>query len=330
MSVRGIAQKYKNEHEMSIHRAMITRDYWMKWNFTKCVGCEICSIVCPKGALTQVKAVLEDGHMVKKQSVEVDEKKCVNCGCCVEACPTHAICITINGKKENPVLDYGVFPEFLSKTVFHQELFNFRLKDFVIDNCSVDVISYDAERKTMRVDFENCIHCRQCEVASDGAFTVEQAWAGSVELHEERCLPGCVACTEICPTSALTQNNEGKVCLADYYCIKCGACMQICPIKPQYEEKEFEFESNGVRVKRSYQELSNADDLAIKVERWRVNHSPVSSATWVEALRKLSDDKAKAVEIDRKRALKRKDLIIALRGTVVSPDAPPIPNKPAD
>jgi len=328
MTGRGIAQKTKNDQEMTIHRGMLTRDYWMKWNFTKCVGCEICSVVCPKGALTHVDAVLEDGHMVKKQSVDVDETKCVNCGTCVVACPTHAISISINGKPEIPVVEYEAFPKFIDKTIFHKEIFDFRLKDFVIDNCSVDVISYDENRDTMRVDFENCIHCRQCEIASDGAFEVNQAWEGSVELHTERCLPGCVACTEICPTSALHINNEGQVTLADYFCIKCGACMQICPVKPRYEEKAFEFESNGVHVKRTYLELANPDELAVKVERWRVNHTPVSSASWVEALRKLSDDKAKSVEIDRKRALKRADLIMALRGTVASPDAPAIPNKP--
>ena len=51
-----------------------------------------------------------------------------------------------------------------------------------------------------------------------------------------------------------------------------------------------------------------------------MNHTPVQSAAWIEALRKLADDKASAVEIDRKRALKRRDLIVALRGHIL-PDS---------
>lgn len=233
---------------------------------------------------------------------------------CVAACPTHAITITINGKSEIPVREYDAYPEYLSKIIFRKEKFDFALKDFVIDNCSANVISYDEKRDTMRIDFDNCIHCRQCEVASKGAFEVRQPWQGSVELHRERCVEGCFACADICPTRALHIDEQGELVLADYYCIKCGACMQVCPIKPKYESQEFVFEYQGMQVTRSRDVLLNENELAVKVERWRLNHKPVSSAAWVEALRKLADDKAKMVEIDRKRALRRADLVRALRG----------------
>ena len=90
--------------------------------------------------------------------------------------------------------------------------------------------------------------------------------------------------------------------------------MHVCPIKPEFETVAYTFASQGLNLTREYQKLINEDELAIKIERWRVIHKPVSSAAWVEALRKLSDDKAKMVEIDRTRALRRKDLIKALRG----------------
>jgi len=105
--------------------------------------------------------------------------------------------------------------------------------------------------------------------------------------------------------------------LADYYCIKCGSCMHACPIQPEFEEVAFTFESQGQTLTRSHKKLVNGDQLAIKVERWRVHHTPVQSAAWIEALRKLADDKASAVEIDRKRALKRRDLIVALKGHIL-------------
>jgi len=311
---RGTPKKTRNEHLMTINRDMLTRNYWMKWDLDKCVGCQIGPVVCPKEALTHVPAVLENGHILQKASVDVDEKKCVNCGICVEACPTHAIELTVNDKPENPAIAYGAFPEYDAKTIFRKEKFDFSLKDFIIENCPTNVISYDDKRETMRVDFDNCIHCRQCEVASKGAFEVRQPWQGSVELHRERCVEGCFACADICPTRALHINEQGELVLADYYCIKCGACMQVCPIKPQYKTEEFTFDYSGMQIQRTREVLVNPDELAIKVERWRVNHTPVSSAAWIEALRKLSDDKAAMVEIDRKRALRRADLIRALRG----------------
>lgn len=315
---RGNSKKFRNDHIMTLGRDMLTRNYLMTWDLDKCVGCQIGPTLCPKEALTHVDAVLENGHIVKRASVDVDEAKCVQCGECVEACPMHAIDLVINGKPENPVVEYGAFPEIVTKTIFHRDRFDFSLKNFVIDNCPTGVISYDEKRDTMRVDFDHCIHCRQCEVASKGAFEVRQGWVGSVELHRERCVDGCLACADICPTRALHVNEEGELVLADYYCIKCGACMQVCPIKAEYEPVPFTFESHGMTLERSYQRLTNPGDLAVKVERWRVNHTPVSSAAWIEALRKLADDKAASVEIDRKRALRRIDLIEALRGNVLA------------
>ena len=314
MSQRGLPQKTRDEHTMTIHRGMVTRNYLMTWDLDKCVGCQICPIVCPKEALSHVPAVLENNRIAVRPSVDVDEQKCVNCGMCVVTCPMHAITLTVNGKPEIPVEVYGAFPEILAKTIFRRELFDFTLTDFVIENCSTNVISYDAERDTLRIDFDHCIHCRQCEVASQGAFEVRQPWQGSVELHRERCVEGCFACADICPTRALHINEQGELVLADYYCIKCGACMQVCPIKPQYKTEEFTFDYSGMQIQRTREVLANPDELAIKVERWRVNHTPVSSAAWIEALRKLSDDKAAVVEIDRKRTLRRADRIRALRG----------------
>jgi ferredoxin len=192
----------------------------------------------------------------------------------------------------------------------------------VIDNCPTEVISHDEEQDTLVVDDEHCIRCRQCEIASDGAFHVVQPWQGKVELRREKCVEGCLACADICPTRALhiddpstgSGQGEGELVLADYYCIKCGACMQVCPVKPEYEEYEFTFESQGVSKTVTHTRITNAGELPVWVERWRVRHTPVQSAAWIEALNKMADDKAGAVEIDSKRALKRRDLLKALAG----------------
>jgi hypothetical protein len=64
-----------------------------------------------------------------------------------------------------------------------------------------------------------------------------------------------------------------------------------------------------------HQRITNTDALPVWVERWRVGHTPVSSAAWIEALTKMADDKAGSVEVDRTRALRRRDLLKALVGS---------------
>ena len=314
MHGRGITQAIKNEKEIILESAMVTRHYIMRWDLENCVGCQLGPSICPFNAITHVDAVLENGRMVQKQVVDIDPEKCVFCGECMEMCPVSVISLTVNGEPENPVIKYETFPELVQSTVFTKDKFDMGRVDFVIDNCPTKVITYDKKEDTLVVDDPHCIRCRQCEVASDGAFKVEQPWQGKVELRRELCVEGCLACADICPTRALHIDENGELVLADYYCIKCGACMQICPVKPEVEEYEIQVEAYGVTKTVVHTRLTNTDKLPVYVERWRVNHTPVVSGAWTQALLKLADDKAGMVEIDRKRALKRRDLITALKG----------------
>jgi len=314
MSGRGLMQKTQTEHEIVLERAMVTRHYIMTWDLDRCVGCQIGPLVCPKEAIIHVEGEIVDGRLAKKPSVDIDPEKCVLCGICEVMCPKRAITMTINGQRENPVLVCGAFPDLIQSTTFDKGRFDWSRKEFVINNCPTNVISYYGTQDTLVVDNRHCIRCRQCEIASDGAFRVVQPWQGSVELRREKCVEGCLACADICPTRALHINDEGELVLADYYCIKCGACMQVCPVKPEYEEYEFTFESQGVTKTIARTRITNAEELPVRVERWRVRHEPVQSAAWIEALTKMADDKAGAVEIDSKRARKRRDLLKALVG----------------
>lgn len=315
MARRGRTKKHVNAHEITLERAMVTRHYVMTWDLDRCIGCQLGPLVCPKEAVTHVGGEIEDGRLAKKPAVDIDPDTCVLCGICEVMCPKSAITLTINGERENPVLVHEAFPELIQSTTFHEERFDWSRKDFVIDNCPTNVISFDEQEETLVVDDEHCIRCRQCEVASDGAFEVTQPWQGQVELHRQRCIEGCFACADICPTRALhIDEDSGELALADYYCIKCGACMEVCPIEPEYEEDEVTVESHGVTKTVTHRRIANRDELPIWVERWRVRHHPVQSATWIETLTKMADDRAGMAEVDRRRALKRRDLLKALAG----------------
>ncbi len=315
---RGSTIKHETDEKLILERRMVTRHYVLELDRDRCVGCQIGPLVCPQDAIIHVDGEIVDGRLAKKPSVDIDPDKCVFCGMCEVMCPKNAITTTINGERENPVLVYGAFPDLIQSTAFDKEQFDWSRKDFVIDNCPTNVISYDEAQDTLVVDDEHCIRCRQCEIASNGAFQVVQPWQGQVELRREKCIAGCLACADICPTRALhigdDEDGEGELVLADYYCIKCGACMQVCPVKPEYEEYEFTFESQGVTQTEIRQRITNADELPVWVERWRIRHQPVQSAAWIAALVQMADDRAGAVEIDSKRALKRRDLLKALAG----------------
>ena len=310
---RGSTIKHSSPQEIVIERKMITYHDVLTWNLDYCVGCQICTLTCPKDALSHVPAKVENGRMIQIGHVDVDPEKCIFCGMCVPTCPKHAIRLTVNGEEKIPVQDYDTYPEIIATIAFSPENFNWERKDFVIENCPTHAISYDDIDETLVVNESSCIHCRQCEVASEGAFAVTQAWEGKVDLKNHLCVDDCLACADVCPTRALHITESGDLALADYYCIKCGACMNICPVEPVYETCEISFESQGTMFKREREELQNASELPILVERWRIKHEPVESAAWLQALMRLADDKAGMVEIDRKRALKRKDLLSALK-----------------
>lgn len=314
MSRRGMTQKRTSEQEIVLERGMVTRHYVMTWDLDRCVGCQIGPLVCPKEAVIHREGEIVEGQLARKPSIDIDAEKCVLCGICEVMCPKNAITLTINGERENPVLISDAFAKPIQSTTFDGTKLDWKRKDFIIDNCPTNVISYDSENNTLLVDDEHCIRCRQCEIASNGAFQVVQPWQGKVVLRREKCVEGCFACADICPTRALRVNNEGALVLADYFCIKCGACMQVCPVKPEIEEYEVTIESSGVTHTITHQRVTNAEQLPIWVERWRILHEPVRSAAWIEALTKLADDKAGEVEMDGRRALKRRDLLKALAG----------------
>jgi NADH-quinone oxidoreductase subunit I len=77
------------------------RHYLTKWKdgLERCVGCELCAIVCPAQAI-YVKAAQnkpDDLHSHGERYAEdfqINMLRCIYCGYCEEACPTGAIILS--------------------------------------------------------------------------------------------------------------------------------------------------------------------------------------------------------------------------------------------
>lgn len=94
---RPVTLRYPEEKRKLPSRSR-GRHYLTKWEdgLERCVGCELCAIVCPPQAI-YVKAASntpEDKHSHGERyasDFQINMLRCIFCGFCEEACPTGAI-----------------------------------------------------------------------------------------------------------------------------------------------------------------------------------------------------------------------------------------------
>jgi len=95
---------------------------------------------------------------------------------------------------------------------------------------------------------------------------------------------GCQICADVCPSEAISVDEDKKLVVTEEFCIYCGACKQVCPEK------------------------------AIKVDRAQVLHTDVQSGAWVIALEKLTSYRPLVKEMTRKSEKKRRIRVKSLAG----------------
>jgi len=290
---RGETIKRSDAQSLVLDRKLITRSHLLAVNRERCVGCELCTAVCPKSAMALTKGVVEKGHVTQRPSLDIDPDKCNFCGECVVLCPVNALSMLVDGKAHVPVWDYEAFPTLLKEIKWEAAKLSPRSAEAAASACPTEVIAVEGKRdksgkltavKDLQVDTSNCIYCQQCEVASPEAFSVTHPFEGVIRLERSLCPAGCQACADICPTHAL-EMEDGQLVLREQFCIFCGACTQICPA-PE----------------------------ALLVRRHRVRHSPVKSSAWIAAVEKLISAEMAAQELDVKSQQKRHKVLGFLPG----------------
>jgi len=290
---RGTTSKRSNEQSVVLERKMITRSHLLNLDRVKCVGCELCTAVCPQEAVEFVPGVVEEGKLVQRPTVDIDPQKCNFCGECVIVCPVNALTMLVDGEERLPILELEAFPTLTKEiTVDGSQLPKDKV-DAVVECCPTEVITVQVKRSKkgkvtrvldVQVDESDCIYCKQCEAESPVTFQVTRPFEGLIRLRESLCPAGCQACADICPTDALLM-RDGSLVLDDRFCLYCGACAQVCPV-PE----------------------------ALIVRRHRVRHSPVKSGAWMEAVEKLVSLEMAAQEMDIKAQAKRRSVLAYMPG----------------
>lgn len=267
MATRGKTIKRDTPQALSLLRPMVTRRYELIADHELCCGCRICATVCPREAITLSEPVLEDGRLVVKPKVDIDDATCSFCGECVAMCPTHALSMTVNGEPEVPVLKGQAFPMLIRTVKVNQEPLEASTDVAYIDNCPTGAISATVERdaegevtavRDVNIERKVCINCTHCmEEGPQGGFTISKPYKGRGFLNTALCPEGCQACVDVCPSHALTYDGN-KVVIDRRFCLFCGACENVCPVEG-----------------------------AIRIVRTGYVHTPIESGAWANAVEKL-------------------------------------------
>ncbi len=126
---------------------------------------------------------------------------CTGCGLCITACPTHVL--------QPSFLQYGI------RGVFKPHL------DFTKGFCNFDCTACSSV-------------CPEGAILPISRSDKQRTQIALASFHSDRCIvhchqTECGACTEHCPTKALS-TFEGKVPSCDTSaCIACNSCVQACP-----------------------------------------------------------------------------------------------------
>ncbi len=286
---RGATVKTEFANGYTIERRMITRRHELAFERQRCLGCDLCVATCPQQAISLVPAAVRDGQLNERPAIEIDPERCVFCGECSVLCPTHALHLYVDGEERIPVIDMGAFPRLEQGITIDTSTCQVGCGLACEVVCRMDAITVRIQRNDegkitaiteVAVDEDHCTYCSRCQaVCPAGAIRVRKPWRGRIQLLAERCPAGCHACADLCPSGALIWQKD-QVQLDEHSCTYCGACRTLCP-------------SEG----------------ALTVVRSGVEHTPVRSGAWFEALQKLVSVEALAQELDAAVQARRRQVL---------------------
>ncbi|MEM2281789.1 MAG: 4Fe-4S dicluster domain-containing protein [Candidatus Bathyarchaeia archaeon] len=295
--------KREDAEAITLEWILHVKNYRLTLNRKICVGCEICSLACPKEAIKLVKQSKTIDGKARRAKVDITLEKCNFCGICDILCPYGAIKVTINGKHVLNVVEKESFPTLIRDIQVDASkcpvgcvecekacpLSLIKVSWQTTNDETVTDLSVYSERGeeglkvNVEVDKEHCPCCRVCEFkCPKDLLRVRKAFYGVIRIYQEKCPEGCRDCLDVCPISGALYLSEPdkKVHVNELFCVYCGACKVVCPV-------------NG----------------ALELRRTKIMHTPVRSGAWNKALERLASPLEMTKELKAKGSLKALDSV---------------------
>lgn len=273
-------QKLDTAEALTLEWILQNKHYKLTLDKKQCVGCQICSLACPKEAISLQKQPKTPGEKAKKAKVDVDLTKCIFCGICDITCPYGALKVTLNGSRNLNVLEKESFPELLRNIKIDTRNCPKDCEVCVeacpLDQLTISRVTFDgkpvenlaalspSQRRhvvvSVNIPKEKCPTCKACEYKCPaGVIKMSKIFEGKIAIDQSKCPEGCHDCVDVCPITGTLAFVDGKVQVNEATCVYCGACKVVCPVNE-----------------------------ALTVKRTRVLHTPVHSGTWNKALERLT------------------------------------------
>lgn len=289
--------------KLSLEWRLHLKNFKLTLEKERCVGCQICSLACPKEAITIEKQTKIPGEKTKKARVDIDLEKCIFCGICDISCPYGAIKFTLNGEHAVSVLDKESYPELIrdikvdtrqcpKECVECEDVCPLSLIKITRvgydGNLVEDVASLPpSQRKRVQIKLDiqkkYCPTCRVCEFkCAPGVIKVRKFMEGKIAIDRTKCPEGCTDCLDVCPIKGALylSDKDHKVYVNELFCDYCGACKVVCPV-----------------------------DEALTLKRTKILHTPVRSGAWNKALEKLTSPIDAAKELKARGSQKAKEIV---------------------
>jgi len=186
-------KKIKNDKVNEVEVNFFTNNQGLELNKELCVGCGICTKVCPTKAI--LKPLTNGKVRIKTEDLipEIPNPlKCSYCGTCVYMCPFSSLTL----KKNNSIVELSDLEIVIKKVVPNL--------DYQLTKCKK--IQRQAKvymEGEIDLNYEKCITCLSCvDVCPTGAYSTTEIKEG--------------------------EKKKRKVLLDSSQCIYCGTCVNSC------------------------------------------------------------------------------------------------------